>query len=48
VVLQSLGGAGLVKAKTIGIDATTLEANAVLRLFASGPDSDATHGSGRG
>jgi len=30
-VLQCLGGAGLVKGKTIGIDATTLEANAALR-----------------
>jgi transposase len=30
-VLQYLGGAGLVKGKTIGIDATTLEANAALR-----------------
>ena len=30
-VLQALGGAGLVKGKTIGIDATTLEANAALR-----------------
>jgi hypothetical protein len=28
---QCLGGAGLVKGKTIGIDATTLEANAALR-----------------
>lgn len=30
-VLQHLGAAGLVKGKTIGIDATTLEANAALR-----------------
>ena len=30
-VLQCLGNAGLVKGKTIGIDATTLEANAALR-----------------
>jgi transposase len=30
-VLQCLGGAGLVKGKTIGVDATTLEANAALR-----------------
>jgi hypothetical protein len=30
-VLQYLGGAGLVKGKTVGIDATTLEANAALR-----------------
>jgi transposase len=30
-VLQCLGAAGLVKGKTIGIDATTLEANAALR-----------------
>jgi hypothetical protein len=30
-VLQCLGTAGLVKGKTIGIDATTLEANAALR-----------------
>lgn len=30
-VLQRLGGAGLVTGKTIGIDATTLEANAALR-----------------
>src|SRR5437667_5035465 len=30
-VLQSLSTAGLVKGKTIGIDATTLEANAALR-----------------
>lgn len=30
-VLQCLGGAGLVKGKTLGIDATTLEANAALR-----------------
>jgi transposase len=30
-VLQRLADAGLVKGKTIGIDATTLEANAALR-----------------
>ena len=30
-VLQCLGAAGLVKGKTIGIDATTLEANAASR-----------------
>src|SRR5262245_53529221 len=30
-VLQCLGAAGLVKGKTIGVDATTLEANAALR-----------------
>src|SRR5579862_5579848 len=30
-VLQCLGQAGLVKGKTLGIDATTLEANAALR-----------------
>lgn len=30
-VLQCLGGAGLVQGKTLGIDATTLEANAALR-----------------
>src|SRR5262249_31102694 len=30
-ILQFLGTAGLVKGKTIGIDATTLEANAALR-----------------
>jgi transposase len=30
-VLQCLGGVGLVKGKTLGIDATTLEANAALR-----------------
>jgi transposase len=30
-VLQCLGGAGLVKGKTIGVDATTLEANGALR-----------------
>lgn len=30
-ILQCLGAAGLVKGKTIGIDATTLEANAALR-----------------
>jgi transposase len=30
-VLQGLGAAGLVKGKTLGIDATTLEANAALR-----------------
>jgi hypothetical protein len=30
-VLQCLGAAGLVKGKTIGIDATTREANAALR-----------------
>ena len=30
-ILQQLGDAGLVKGKTIGIDATTLEANAALR-----------------
>src|SRR5215208_7977482 len=30
-VLQQLGAAGLVKGSTIGIDATTLEANAALR-----------------
>jgi transposase len=32
-VLQCLGAAGLVKGKTIGIDATTLEANAALRTI---------------
>ncbi len=32
-VLQCLGGAALVKGKTIGIDATTLEANAALRTI---------------
>ena len=32
-VLQCLGGAGLVKGKTIGIDATTLAANAALRTI---------------
>ena len=32
-VLQRLGDAGLVKGKTIGIDATTLEANAALRAI---------------
>jgi transposase len=31
-VLQCLSTAGLVKGKTIGIDATTLEANAALRI----------------
>jgi transposase len=30
-ILQCLGTAGLVKGKTIGLDATTLEANAALR-----------------
>ena len=30
-VLQRLADAGLVKGKTVGIDATTLEANAALR-----------------
>src|SRR5687767_14836722 len=30
-MLQRLAGAGLVKGKTVGIDATTLEANAALR-----------------
>jgi transposase len=30
-ILQCLGAAGLVNGKTIGIDATTLEANAALR-----------------
>jgi transposase len=30
-MLQRLGDAGLVKGKTVGIDATTLEANAALR-----------------
>lgn len=32
-VLQCLGGAGLVQGKTLGIDATTLEANAALRTI---------------
>jgi transposase len=32
-VLQCLGGAGLVKGKTLGIDATTLEANAAMRTI---------------
>ena len=32
-VLQCLGGAGLVTGKTLGIDATTLEANAALRTI---------------
>jgi transposase len=32
-VLQRLGDAGLVKGKTIGIDATTLEANAAMRAI---------------
>ena len=31
ILLQCLSTAGLVKGKTIGIDATTLEANAALR-----------------
>jgi transposase len=33
-VLQRLGDAGLIKGKTIGIDATTLEPNAALRAIA--------------
>ena len=32
-VLQCLGGAGLVQGKTLGIDATTLEANAAMRTI---------------
>lgn len=32
-VLQCLGGAGLVRGKTLGIDATTLEANAAMRTI---------------
>ena len=32
-MLQCLGGAGLVKGKTLGIDATTLEANAAMRTI---------------
>jgi hypothetical protein len=35
-ILQRLADAGLVKGKTIGIDATTLEANAALRSIVRG------------
>jgi hypothetical protein len=34
-ILQRLADAGLVKGKTVGIDATTLEANAALRSMAT-------------
>ena len=34
-VLQQLAGAGLLPGKTVGIDATTLEANAALRSIRS-------------
>ncbi|MGH9160984.1 MAG: transposase [Vicinamibacteraceae bacterium] len=41
-ILQRLADAGLVKGKTIGIDATTLEANAALRSIVR-RDSGATY-----
>jgi transposase len=41
-ILQRLADAGLVKGKTIGIDATTLEANAALRSIVR-RDTGATH-----
>jgi transposase len=41
-ILQRLADAGLVKGKTIGIDATTLEANAALRSIVR-RDTDATY-----
>jgi transposase len=41
-ILQRLAHAGLVKGKTIGIDATTLEANAALRSIVR-RDSGATY-----
>jgi len=41
-ILQQLADAGLVKGKTIGIDATTLEANAALRSIVR-RDSGATY-----
>ena len=43
-VLQCLGGAGLVKGKTIGIDATTLEANAALRSIVRRDTGDTYQG----
>jgi hypothetical protein len=33
VILQRLADAGLVKGKTIGIDATTLEANVIWTMY---------------
>jgi transposase len=42
-VLQCLGGAGLVKGKTIGIDATTLEANAALRSIVRRDTGESYH-----
>ena len=43
-VLQCLGGAELVKGKTIGIDATTLEANAALRNIVRRDTGDSYQG----
>lgn len=43
-VLQSLGAAGLVKGKTLGIDATTLEANAALRSIVRRDTGESYHG----
>jgi len=42
-VLQCLGGAGLVKGKTLGIDATTLEANAALRSIVRRDTGESYH-----
>jgi len=42
-VLQCLGGAGLVQGKTIGIDATTLEANAALRSIVRRDTGESYH-----
>jgi hypothetical protein len=42
-VLQVLTGAGLVRGKTIGIDATTLEANAALRSIVRRDNGDTYH-----
>ena len=42
-MLQRLADAGLVKGKTVGIDATTLEANAALRSIVRRDTSESYH-----
>ena len=42
-MLQRLADAGLVKGKTVGIDATTLEANAALRSIVRRDTGESYH-----
>jgi transposase len=46
-ILQCLSTAGLVKRKTIGVDATTLEANAALRSIVRRDSGESYAGNGR-